>query len=130
MHRSHLISLLNSCLLLLLTVSPAGAATFGERLQSVFGGGDTAATEYLDADEAFALSALAVSRSKVDVRWQIALGYYLYRDKMSFAVAGSGHVIDQAALVLPTGRAKTDEYFGDTEIYTNEVIVSVPLIAT
>ena len=58
------------------------------------------------------------------MRWTIADGYYLYRDKL--AVATDSTLIQLAAPELPPGEPKTDEYFGATEVYYGSVDVRVP----
>ena len=65
-------------------------------------------------DEVFVLSAQATSRDRIEVRWKIAEGYYLYRHRTAVnADAGFGG----ASLSLPKGKAYRDEFFGDVETY-------------
>ena len=75
--------------------------------------------DLLPIDEAFALTAQANDRGRLEFTWQIADGYYLYRHRMGaepqagFTAAGP--------LVLPAGEAYTDEFFGDVETYRGSV---------
>ena len=65
-------------------------------------------------DEVFVLSAQATSRDRIEVRWKIAEGYYLYRHRTAVSAdAGFGG----ASLSLPKGKAYRDEFFGDVETY-------------
>ena len=65
-------------------------------------------------DEVFVLSAQATARDRIEVRWKIAEGYYLYRHRTAVnADAGFGG----ASLSLPKGKAYRDEFFGDVETY-------------
>ena len=76
--------------------------------------------DLLPIDQAFALSAKAVSRDKIEFTWKIAPGYYLYRHRMS--VASSDGAFKTDALELPEGHHKKDQFFGDVQTYRNEVI--------
>ncbi|MDD1644044.1 MAG: hypothetical protein LUQ29_12360, partial [Methylococcaceae bacterium] len=40
--------------------------------------------ELLPPDQAFKISAKAVASDKLEIYWDIAKGYYLYRNKMQF----------------------------------------------
>ena len=58
---------------------------------SVFGASGTInAAEPLPPDQAFRFDARAIDRQTIELRWQIAPDYYLYRDKMRFAAQGAG----------------------------------------
>ncbi|UHQ20787.1 protein-disulfide reductase DsbD [Lysobacter sp. KIS68-7] len=67
--------------------------------------------DLLPVDQAFALSAKAVSRDRIELSWRIAPGYYLYRQRTS--VEG----IEGGVLSMPEGKRKHDEFFGDVETY-------------
>jgi len=82
--------------------------------------------EFLEPDQAFVLSAEATPEGDAVVaRWQIADGYYLYRDKFAFASADD--TVRLGAPDLPQGKVKDDPYFGKMEIYTGAVAARVPL---
>ena len=77
----------------------------------------------LPPEQAFRLSARALDPSTIEARFDVADGYYLYRDKLRFSVnPGSA-----APLTLPPGKPKHDEFFGDVEIYRGVVTVRLPL---
>ena len=75
--------------------------------------------EYLDVDQAFALSNQALSVNNLQLNWRIADGYYLYKQRIKVEPAGNTKVI--GALVLPKGEAHSDEFFGEQEIYRESV---------
>ena len=82
--------------------------------------------EFLDPDVAFVLSAAAAGPDAIETRWQIAEGYYLYRDKFRFRAAdGSGASLGEAG--FPKGKIKDDEYFGPMEVYYDTVAAFVPV---
>ncbi len=82
----------------------------------------------LKADKAFALSAQVRNGDAVVAHWNIARGYYLYRDKFRFVVQNSGIALQNP--VFPAGIRKHDEYFGDVQIYRNAVSVLLPVSRT
>lgn len=70
-------------------------------------------------DEVFVLSAQATARDRIEVRWKIADGYYLYRHRTSVK-AGAG--LADARLALPDGKKHRDEFFGDVETYRRQLV--------
>lgn len=80
--------------------------------------------ELLEPEKAFRISARALDEHTAEVRFEIADGYYMYRDRFRFATE-SGKVL--ADVVLPRGKPKRDEFFGETQIYRRQVAVRVPL---
>ena len=76
--------------------------------------------EFLDPDVAFVAGAYPVSDRELRVRFDIAPGYYLYRERFMFAPA-PGESFRLAPPSLPPGEVKHDEYFGDVEVYYREV---------
>ncbi len=88
--------------------------------------GDSNEDEFLDPDVAFVLSAAASGPGAIEARWDIAEGYYLYRDKFRFRAAdGSGASLGEAG--FPKGEFKDDEYFGPMEVYYGSVAALVPV---
>ncbi|HEX6136836.1 MAG TPA: protein-disulfide reductase DsbD domain-containing protein [Casimicrobiaceae bacterium] len=77
----------------------------------------------LPPEQAFRLSARALDPSTVEARFDVADGYYLYRDKMRFTI----EPVAAGATELPPGKPKHDEFFGDVETYRGVVVVRIPL---
>ena len=78
----------------------------------------------LEPERAFALTVQAVDENTVEARFAIANGYYLYREKLKFSVEP---VALAATPVLPPGKMKHDEFFGNVETYRGAVAVRLPL---
>ena len=82
--------------------------------------------EFLDPDVAFVLDAAPAGPEAIEARWNIAEGYYLYREKFRFsAVEGSGATLGEPG--FPKGKIKDDEYFGPMEVYYGSVAAIVPV---
>ena len=75
--------------------------------------------DLLPIDEAFALTATATERGRIELHWEIAEGYYLYRHRMGAEVLSAGFKVNP--LELPDGIAYTDEFFGDVETYRGAI---------
>ena len=85
---------------------------------------DTSATgDLLPVDDAFTMNARFDKPNELTVAWQIAPDYYLYRDKLTFAVNGR---ISLGAPTLPAGEPHTDDNFGDVEVFRDYVEIKVP----
>lgn len=84
-----------------------------------------AAQEFLDPLVAFKPEARALDDKTVEVRYSIAKGYYLYRDKFRFAAEGA----TLGTPVFPAGKQKHDDNFGDVEVYYKSVVIRLPLSA-
>ena len=84
------------------------------------------AEEFLDPDVAFKFSARALDANTLEARWQIADGYYMYRDKFKFEVAGG----NLGTPSLPAGKVKEDENFGKVETYRKDVRIALPIQRT
>ena len=108
---------------LLLAVTAAAGAQ-GVDLRQVPGSGG-ASDGFLKPDQAFVLTAESESPDRVTLRWQIAKDYYLYRDKI--AVSTVTPDAELGTLVLPSGKVKHDEYFGEQVVYYDELVVNVPI---
>jgi len=80
--------------------------------------------ELLEPDKAFAFSA-EVQDGVIHAQWNIADGYYLYRNKLRFSSDTPGVSLGEP--VFPQGKIKHDEFFGDVEIYHGKVPVTIPV---
>ena len=74
-------------LLLCLVALGASAQSIGERLKNLVNSDEGSLSRYgiLDPDQAFRLTAKPIGADTVQFTWVVAEGYYLYRDKFSFA---------------------------------------------
>ncbi|MFA7241576.1 MAG: protein-disulfide reductase DsbD [Sulfuricellaceae bacterium] len=80
--------------------------------------------DLLEAEQAFRFSARALDANTLEVRYQIADGYYLYREKFKFSAEPAD--IQLGAARFPVGQIKQDEYLGKVETYRNEIAVTIP----
>lgn len=79
----------------------------------------------LPPEEAFRFSARALDERTIEARFAVADGYYLYRDKMRFAVTPDAAGL--ASPQLPAGKAKEDQFFGKVETYRGTVVVKLDI---
>ena len=70
--------------------------------------------EFLPVDEAFRLTMQGVSQNSVNADFQVAEGYYLYRDKIQFTTQPGDSI---ESIGWPGAKTKQDPYFGEVEIY-------------
>ena len=82
------------------------------------------ADELLEPEKAFRFSARAIEGG-VEVRFAIADGYYMYRDKFRFSAEGNS-TVRLGAAELPRGTPHKDEFFGETETYRRQVTLRIP----
>ncbi|GHT93800.1 thiol:disulfide interchange protein DsbD [Betaproteobacteria bacterium] len=83
----------------------------------------TQAVEYLDPTVAFQPAVRALDDRTLEVRFAIADGYYLYRDRFRFAAEN----ITLSTPQLPAGKEKDDENFGKVEVFYKEVAIRLPV---
>ena len=81
------------------------------------------AEEFLDPAVAFKPSVRAVDGQTIEVSYEIAKGYYLYRDKFRFAVDGETATLGTPS--FPKGKEHNDENFGKVEVYYKSVAMRV-----
>lgn len=86
-----------------------------------------AADDLLAPEQAFRFSARALDAGNIEVRYDIADGYYLYRDKFKFSAEPAD--AKAGAARFPPGKVKDDEFFGKVETYRNEVKILLPVAA-
>ena len=80
------------------------------------------AEDFLDPELAFKFSARAIDANTLEARWQIADGYYMYRQKFKFELSGG----KLGAVQTPPGKMKDDDTFGKVEVYRKEVRILLP----
>lgn len=85
--------------------------------------------ELIDPDRAFQMKVSVKGANTLVAELVPAKGYYLYKEKIRFAVKdASGIAI--GAVRLPTGEMKTDQIFGRTEVYKKPVPAEITLKRT
>lgn len=83
-----------------------------------------AADDLLDPEQAFHFSARLKDTHTIEVRYDIAKGYYMYRDNFRFAVEGA----QAGAADIPHGKPKFDPNFQKTlETHRGTLLISLPL---
>ena len=108
--------------------SGGAVAALGALSESLgFGGGNE--DEVLEPDQAFQFSMDVADPNTLMAYWQIAPDHYIYRGKISFDLA-DGQNIRLGQAQLPAGEKKHDEFFGDIEVYHDQVEARIPLIRT
>ena len=81
---------------------------------------------FLDPEKAFVLSAQMVGPQEIEVRFQIARGYYMYRERFEFAL--DDPAVTLGAPVYPKGVVKYDPTFNkDMELYFGQVAIRIPI---
>lgn len=78
----------------------------------------------LPPEQAFSLQAW-VEGDKIIAQYRIAPGYYMYRDAFQFELETDDVAFAEPR--VPDGKIKHDEFFGDVEIYRDQVAISLPL---
>jgi thiol:disulfide interchange protein DsbD len=81
--------------------------------------------QLLEPEQAFRFFARIAAPDALEVRYQIAPGYYMYRDKFQFSVTPAD--LKLGTPELPAAKKKTDKFFGEVEIYRDEVRIRLPL---
>jgi thiol:disulfide interchange protein DsbD len=83
--------------------------------------------ELLPPEEAFSLSAW-VEGDALIAEYQIAPGYYMYRERFEFQIESSDTPARFDVAIIPDGKVKEDEFFGKMETYRNSVRIELPLL--
>jgi thioredoxin:protein disulfide reductase len=97
-------------------------------LLALFAINTQAVEEPLPPEQAFVLASVQVVKpGVVEARWQIANGYYLYRERFKFAA--QPETIKLGAAQTPAGTIHDDPNFGKVETYRHEVKVLIPFQA-
>lgn len=104
-----------------MTLSVAAA---GDLLSQFFA--DTTQEEILEPDAAFVVSARAITENMIEVRWDIAEGYYLYQNKFGFSVTDPEMRI--ADVRLSAGTQKNDPDFGTVWVSFFEAVAELTVV--
>ena len=84
-----------------------------------------AAEDLLAPEQAFRFSAKLIEPGLVEVRYRIADGYYMYRDKFRFTAIPRSAGLGEAR--FPPGKITDDEFFGRVETYRGELVIRLPV---
>ncbi|AGW92201.1 protein-disulfide reductase DsbD [Cupriavidus sp. DF5525] len=87
-----------------------------------------AATEddFLPPEQAFRFAASQLDDKTVEVRFEVAPGYYMYRERFAFAAQPASVKLGTPA--YPHGKVKFDDTFGkEMETYRDSVVIRVPV---
>lgn len=98
------------CFLSVLAAISANASLFGSK------------PTFLTSEQAFAFS-YQVKQEKLALNWQIADGYYLYQKEISV----TPHNAELGEWQFPTSETHHDEFFGDVQIFRQQLGLNVPL---
>jgi thiol:disulfide interchange protein DsbD len=83
-----------------------------------------AENDLLPADEAFKFKAKVVN-DEILLTWDIAKGYYLYKEKIKIS---SDFSTQLGTAKFPKAKVKNDEFFGRIGVYRNSAVVAVPVL--
>ncbi len=85
-------------------------------------------SKLLPADEAYKISGDSLTPDLIQITWDVAEDYYLYKDKIKITTDTPGVSLGEP--IIPKGKIKNDEFFGEMEILRKQVNISIPLIFT
>ena len=86
-----------------------------------------AQVDYLEPDVAFKFSARMVDPQTVAVTYEIAEGYYMYRERFAF----KADTATLGPMQIPPGKVKFDDTFQkDVETYRKSVTITIPVQAS
>ncbi|WP_312375096.1 protein-disulfide reductase DsbD [Stutzerimonas nitrititolerans] len=111
-------------LLILLFALPAAAGLFDSRPSASLGGINNSA-DFLPVREAFRLSLVESTPEQITLRFVAAEGYYLYRHRFQFKTGDAEVALGEAR--MPAGQQKTDDYFGEVEVYYGVLDIELPV---
>ncbi len=82
--------------------------------------------DFLPPEQAFRFAARQLDAKTIEVRFDVADGYYLYRDRFAFAAQPAS--VKLGAPAFPPGKVKFDETFGkEMETYHGGLTIRVPV---
>ncbi len=106
-----------------LPVSGQGISSF-----SALADGDQAPTKPLSQEQAFPYFVSVVDPDTLRLTWQPAAEHYLYKRAFKFTYHSSETAEpEQIDFLIPAGIAKTDEFFGEVEVYFDLLEIELDL---
>jgi thiol:disulfide interchange protein DsbD len=85
--------------------------------------GGTSQSEFPHVDEVFFPELFAVDGNTVELGLRIVPGFYIYKDKLTVRVLNDN--AQAGRWDLPQGKMKSDEYFGEMEVYLDSFIAKL-----
>lgn len=89
-------------------------------LGSAAGSSKSAMGNFLPADEVFFPDLIAIDGNTVELGFRIVPGHYLYKSKIGVRSLSDNAMAGR--LELPQGKMHYDDYFGESEVYYDEVV--------
>jgi thiol:disulfide interchange protein DsbD len=89
-------------------------------------GGDALA-QPLPVGKAFELTGFVTQDKQLVLQWNIAPGYYLYREEFNFSPSTTSKVM-LGPIQLPTGQTRKDAFHGVFQSYSGLLAVTIPLV--
>ena len=83
--------------------------------------------ELLPPEQAFSLVAW-MEGDRLVAEYDIAPGYYMYRERFDFQIESGNAQFDKA--ILRDGKIKNDEFFGDMEVYRGNLRIVLPILSS
>jgi len=82
--------------------------------------------DYLQPEDAFKFSARMADAKTIEIKYAIAGGYYMYRERFRFKAVG----VKLGEPILPAGKVKFDDTFQkNVETYRNTLTIKIPVEA-
>jgi thiol:disulfide interchange protein DsbD len=81
----------------------------------------------LPPEQAFEFTTYINDQQQLIVKWNIAPGYYLYRDQVHVSLAPTSQV-KAGQIIFPQGLPRQDEIHGNYQIYSGKLEIPVPLM--
>ncbi len=108
------------------TLRATGAAALWALLALATATNALAADDFLDPEKAFRVSARALDATHIELRFDVAPGYYLYREKLKAEAEPAPLRVSE--MRVPAGKIKYDETFErDVETFREAVTMTVVL---
>lgn len=83
--------------------------------------------DLLPPEQAFSLVAW-MDGDRLIAEYDIAQGYYMYRQRFDFQIESGNTQFD--TVVMPDGKIKNDEFFGDMEVYRGKLRIVLPILSS
>lgn len=113
-------------LLLLLVILPVNAGLLDKSpAGGLLGGALNNSADFLPVREAFQLNLISSTADSIKLQFVATDGYYLYKHRFKFSTDPQDAGLGEAK--LPKGEQKTDDYFGEVEVYHGTLDVELPL---